>query len=165
MDKVGRRPLLLYPMIVMVFIMGLITAAINQQNNISWMNYISITCVIAYVICFAVGLGRLIVIFSQLVMGYYSTYQSITVTHFSHYVSHSIIVSVLQHSHYLYITLHDFSTNVLTLMMKLFSIYVKLTVETNSGCVENCIKRYFHTVCTIYRSFVHRSYYKLDQNR
>jgi MFS family permease len=57
MDKLGRRVLLLYPMIVMTIIMGIITAAINQQNNVPWLSYISIACVIGYVICFAVGLG------------------------------------------------------------------------------------------------------------
>lgn len=31
MDKAGRRPLLLYPMIAMIFILALITAAITLQ--------------------------------------------------------------------------------------------------------------------------------------
>lgn len=57
MDRVGRRPLLLYPMIVMVFDLGLITLALNLQSTYSWMAYLSIACVIIYVICFAIGLG------------------------------------------------------------------------------------------------------------
>lgn len=58
MDKAGRRPLLLYPMIAMNFILILITISLNLQKNIAWMAIISVICVIAYVICFAVGLGK-----------------------------------------------------------------------------------------------------------
>lgn len=57
MDVAGRRPLLLYPMMCMIVILGAITAALKLQNTIPEMSYLSITCVIAYVICFAVGLG------------------------------------------------------------------------------------------------------------
>jgi SP family facilitated glucose transporter-like MFS transporter 1 len=57
MDKAGRRPLLIYPMIVMIFVMGIIAGAMKLQHTISWANYVSIGCVLAYVICFAVGLG------------------------------------------------------------------------------------------------------------
>ena len=31
MDKAGRRPLLLYPMVGMIFVLGLITLAFNMQ--------------------------------------------------------------------------------------------------------------------------------------
>ena len=58
MDKLGRRPLLLYPMIVMTFTLALMTMSLNLQPTIQWMSYISIMCVILYVVCFAVGLGE-----------------------------------------------------------------------------------------------------------
>ncbi|ELT98295.1 hypothetical protein CAPTEDRAFT_170630, partial [Capitella teleta] len=58
MDIAGRRALLLYPMFAMIGILGLITAALNLQSGYPWMSYISILCVISYVICFAVGLGE-----------------------------------------------------------------------------------------------------------
>lgn len=35
MDRVGRRPLLLYPMIVMTIDMAIITAALNLQVDLS----------------------------------------------------------------------------------------------------------------------------------
>jgi len=57
MDKAGRRPLLLYPMIAMIVILGVITVALTTQSYIPWMSFISIACVLSYVICFAVGLG------------------------------------------------------------------------------------------------------------
>ena len=59
MDKAGRRPLILYPMIIMDVILIVITTALNLQRNqgIHWMSYVSIVCVIGYVICFAIGLG------------------------------------------------------------------------------------------------------------
>ena len=59
MDKAGRRPLLLYPMIVMTIDMGIITIALWLQHEYTWLSYISIICVIVYVICFSVGLGML----------------------------------------------------------------------------------------------------------
>lgn len=57
MDKAGRRPLLLYPMIAMNFILVLITISLSLQDKLQWMSYISIICVLGYVVCFAVGLG------------------------------------------------------------------------------------------------------------
>jgi SP family facilitated glucose transporter-like MFS transporter 1 len=57
MDKAGRRPLLLVPMVGMVLILALITIALKLQSALPWMSYVSIGCVLAYVICFAVGLG------------------------------------------------------------------------------------------------------------
>jgi hypothetical protein len=57
MDKAGRRPLMLYPMIAMNFILILITISLNLQKKLIWMSYISILCVLSYVVCFAVGLG------------------------------------------------------------------------------------------------------------
>lgn len=56
-DKIGRRPLLLFPMIVMDIILIIITVALSLQDKHQWLSYVSIICVIAYVICFAVGLG------------------------------------------------------------------------------------------------------------
>jgi SP family facilitated glucose transporter-like MFS transporter 1 len=57
MDIAGRRKLLLGPMVVMNLTLVLITVAFNLQDKVPWMSYISVLCVILYVICFAVGLG------------------------------------------------------------------------------------------------------------
>jgi SP family facilitated glucose transporter-like MFS transporter 1 len=57
MDKLGRRPLLLYPMVAMVFTLGVITMSLNLQPKFYWMGYLSVLCFIFYVICFAIGLG------------------------------------------------------------------------------------------------------------
>lgn len=57
MDKAGRRPLLLIPMVVMVIVLAVITVALNLQSTLEWMSYVSIACVAIYVAAFAVGLG------------------------------------------------------------------------------------------------------------
>jgi len=57
MDRAGRRPLLLYPMIGMIVILAVIVVALKLQSTLYWMSYVSIACVISYVISFAVGLG------------------------------------------------------------------------------------------------------------
>ena len=71
MDKAGRRPLLLYPMIVMTIDMGIITIALWLQPEYTWLSYISIICVIVYVICFSVGLGMLALSTVSLFSQYY----------------------------------------------------------------------------------------------
>jgi len=57
MDRAGRRPLLLYPMMAMIVILGVIIAALRFQSEVKAMSYVSIACVISYVMCCAVGLG------------------------------------------------------------------------------------------------------------
>ncbi|CAD5118890.1 DgyrCDS7564 [Dimorphilus gyrociliatus] len=57
MDIAGRRALLLYPMIVMIFDLAIITVAQNFQKKAEWLSIVAVVCVIIYVIGFAVGLG------------------------------------------------------------------------------------------------------------
>lgn len=58
MEKSGRRPLLLGGMIVMVISAGLITVALILQSSVHWLAYVSIICIITFVIGFALGLGE-----------------------------------------------------------------------------------------------------------
>ena len=58
MEKSGRRPLLLGGMAVMIFSNIIITLALNLQQSVPWMAYISIICVISFVIGFSIGLGK-----------------------------------------------------------------------------------------------------------
>ncbi|CAH1773518.1 unnamed protein product [Owenia fusiformis] len=57
MDKLGRRVLLIFPMGLMIFTCILITVSLSLQDKVAGMSYVSIGCVIGYVIGFAVGLG------------------------------------------------------------------------------------------------------------
>jgi len=60
MDLAGRRPLLLIPMVVMIVDLILMTICRVLQANdptIAGLAYVTIACVIIYVIAFAVGLG------------------------------------------------------------------------------------------------------------
>lgn len=57
MDRAGRRILLLYPMAVMIAVLAVITVALKLQSTFYWMNFVSIACIIGYVISFALGLG------------------------------------------------------------------------------------------------------------
>jgi len=59
MEKSGRRPLLLVGMVIMVLSASLITMALILQDQIEWMAYISIVCMITFVIGFAIGLGSI----------------------------------------------------------------------------------------------------------
>ncbi|XP_064642899.1 solute carrier family 2, facilitated glucose transporter member 1-like [Lineus longissimus] len=57
MESSGRRPLLLGGLIGMLISMIVMTVALNLQGMVPWMAYISVVCMISYVICFAIGLG------------------------------------------------------------------------------------------------------------
>ena len=57
MERSGRRPLLLGGMTGMAVSAVVITVALALQSTIPWMAYISIVCMIAFVIGFAIGLG------------------------------------------------------------------------------------------------------------
>lgn len=59
-EKLGRKPLLVYPMVLMVIDFFLLTgclllSAMNKTNII--FSYLSIACIILFICCFAVGLG------------------------------------------------------------------------------------------------------------
>jgi hypothetical protein len=59
MEKSGRRPLLLGGMGLMVFSTVGLTLAITLQPHAGWLSYVSIICVITYVIGFAIGIGSI----------------------------------------------------------------------------------------------------------
>ncbi|XP_077998774.1 solute carrier family 2, facilitated glucose transporter member 3-like [Glandiceps talaboti] len=57
-EKVGRRPLLIYPYAGTVFFTAFITLSLNltNQNQDAWA-YLSLACVYGYIVCFAIGPG------------------------------------------------------------------------------------------------------------
>jgi len=57
-EKAGRRILLLVGMLVMVIALVIMTVALVLQSSVSWLSYISIVTMVAFVIGFAVGLGE-----------------------------------------------------------------------------------------------------------
>ena len=58
MEKTGRRPLLLYGMAGMIVSSLTITVALNLQDRVPWMSYLSLVCVIGFVFGFSLGLGE-----------------------------------------------------------------------------------------------------------
>ena len=57
MDAVGRRVLLIYPIAFMIVDLILLTITISIHESYDWANYVSIVCVLLYVVAFAIGLG------------------------------------------------------------------------------------------------------------
>ena len=57
LDRVGRRPLLLYGLIGMILSLGVLGAAFLSTNLSSALAWIAVICVAAYVACFAISLG------------------------------------------------------------------------------------------------------------
>lgn len=56
-EKLGRKPLLVYPMSFMVIDFFLLTACLLLQSSNIVFAYLSIACIILFICCFAVGLG------------------------------------------------------------------------------------------------------------
>ena len=57
-ERLGRRTLLLGPMCLMALSTIVITVSLNMQAIYSWMAYISIACIITFIVGFALGLGK-----------------------------------------------------------------------------------------------------------
>ncbi len=57
LDRVGRRPLLLYGLVGMIVSLGILGAAFLSTNPSSALAWTSLVCVAAYVACFAISLG------------------------------------------------------------------------------------------------------------
>ena len=58
-DRLGRKPLLVYPMILIVVDFILLTVFLKLQSTNQIYSYLSIACIIVFIMCFAVGLGKL----------------------------------------------------------------------------------------------------------
>lgn len=58
-EKVGRRPLIIYPMATMVFVFGILTALIryNEDRHDATWGIVSVVFTLIFIVCFAVGLG------------------------------------------------------------------------------------------------------------
>jgi sugar porter (SP) family MFS transporter len=58
-EKVGRRPLIVYPMGVMIVAFGVLTALVefNEKRNSAILGLISVIFILIFIICFAIGLG------------------------------------------------------------------------------------------------------------
>ncbi|CAF0953345.1 unnamed protein product [Brachionus calyciflorus] len=56
-DRLGRKPLLVYPMIVIILDFILLTVFLALQSRGPIYSYLSIVCIIVFIMCFAIGLG------------------------------------------------------------------------------------------------------------
>jgi len=58
-EKLGRRPLVLYPMALMVVVFGVLTALvqINETRNSPTIGLVTVVFILIFIVCFAVGLG------------------------------------------------------------------------------------------------------------
>lgn len=57
-DRLGRKPLLVYPMILIVIdFVALTFFFIFKQSNVTLFSNLSIACIVLFIMCFAVGLG------------------------------------------------------------------------------------------------------------
>jgi len=57
-DKLGRKPLLVYPMSVMFIDFFLLTVCLVLQSTSIIFAYLSVVCIILFICCFALGLGK-----------------------------------------------------------------------------------------------------------
>ena len=56
-DRLGRKPLLVYPMIIVIIDFIALTAFLLLQSQEAIFSYLSILCIIIFIMCFAIGLG------------------------------------------------------------------------------------------------------------
>uniref|UniRef100_A0A674DV12 Solute carrier family 2 member 9 n=1 Tax=Salmo trutta TaxID=8032 RepID=A0A674DV12_SALTR len=56
-ERIGRRPLLIFGFSAMAFFFGLLTVFLNFQDQYSWMPYLSFTCILAVIASFCSGPG------------------------------------------------------------------------------------------------------------
>ena len=57
-DKLGRKPLLVYPMALIVVDFILMTVFLIYQKDFWYFSYLSVACVMIFICCFAIGLGE-----------------------------------------------------------------------------------------------------------
>jgi len=56
-DRLGRKPLLVVPMFVMIADFILLTVCLVLKDRSPYYSYMSIVCIVVFIMCFAVGLG------------------------------------------------------------------------------------------------------------
>ena len=57
MEKWGRRPLLIGGMEVMAGAAVILTLTLAFQDSIKWLSYVSLLCILIFIVGFAIGLG------------------------------------------------------------------------------------------------------------
>lgn len=56
-DRLGRKPLLVFPMLIIIVDFIALTVFLVLQDKSKIFSYLSIACIILFIVCFAVGLG------------------------------------------------------------------------------------------------------------
>ncbi|XP_035486403.2 solute carrier family 2, facilitated glucose transporter member 9 isoform X3 [Scophthalmus maximus] len=56
-ERIGRKPLLIFGFSAMAFFFSLLTVFLNLQNSVSWMPYLSYMCILAVIASFCSGPG------------------------------------------------------------------------------------------------------------
>ena len=56
-DSLGRKPLLIYPMIFMIIDFVCLIICLTFKESIKALSYLTVVCIILFVVSFAVGLG------------------------------------------------------------------------------------------------------------
>lgn len=136
-DRLGRKPLLLFPMIVIIVDFILLTVCLNLQSKIPIFSYLSIVCIVVFIICFAVGLGPIPFIYVAECFRQDARSAALAICMLTNWIANLILTLTFE---YLAILLESYVFIVFTVIVgiAIFVIFTKVP-ETKGKDVEEII--------------------------
>jgi MFS family permease len=133
-DRLGRKPLLVYPMILIVINFILMTVFLHHQVDIWYYSHLSVGCIMFFICCFAIGLGPIPFIYVAEVFGQNSRSCALAVSMLVNWTANTILTLTFP---YLADLLKNDVFIVFTVIVAVaVSVIIKKVPETKGRSVE-----------------------------
>lgn len=93
-DRLGRKPLLTYPMIAIIIDFVILTFLLKYKDSSPIVSYLSIAFIVLFITCFAVGLGPIPFIYVAEVFRQEARSAAIAICMFSNWVANLLLTSL-----------------------------------------------------------------------
>lgn len=139
-EKVGRKPLLVYPMCLMIVDFLCLTVCLIFQSSSIIFSYLSIMCIIVFICCFAVGLGPIPFIYATEVFGQEARGAALAACMTTNWIANLILSLTFE---YLAKILTDYVFLIfLVIVLAAVIVIIKKVPETKNKNVEEIIAHF-----------------------
>lgn len=129
-DRLGRKPLLVVPMFVMIVDFILLTVCLVLKENSPYYSYMSIVCIVVFIMCFAVGLGPIPFIYVAECFRQDARGAALAICMFANWVANLLLTLTFE---YLAKVLNDYVFIVFTVIVGIAVVLIIIKVPETKG--------------------------------